>query len=334
MDSYLGCHESPAGSTIPLHLKATFEEGWHLYSLTTPLAVQSRPPLALAENPAVKGSKLYQPQPIRNFDKNFNARHRNFEKEVDFAADSRSRQDAPAGPVELTANVRYQACNDQQCLPPRKKTASFTIDDRSAASARLRSDSRRIHGNQDRRSRSQVSCERRSTRVAGNAGAGRARRVPDHRLRTRPRRDLHALRVPDDPDHRFVLPEPARRRLCRRWCSRLGIVVLFCALGLGVTAAVGPFGVNQLGANPWVNGFIALVFGAFRAQLAGSVRNHAAVEHADQTRFRLAPRRLSGHAADGADVRADFVRLHRTIHGEPAGGVGAIERRCSPSWAW
>jgi thiol:disulfide interchange protein DsbD len=37
-----------------------------------------------------------------------------------------------------------------------------------------------------------------------------------------------------------------------------------------VTAAVGPFGVNQLGANPWVNGFITLVFGAFALSLLGA----------------------------------------------------------------
>src|SRR5262249_27473742 len=50
----------------------------------------------------------------------------------------------------------------------------------------------------------------------------------------------------------------------------LGIIVLFCALGLGVAAAVGPFGVVQLGSNPWVNGFIALVFGAFALSLLGA----------------------------------------------------------------
>ena len=50
----------------------------------------------------------------------------------------------------------------------------------------------------------------------------------------------------------------------------LGIVVLFCALGLGVTAAVGPFGVVQLGSNPWVNTFIALVFGVFALSLLGA----------------------------------------------------------------
>jgi len=50
----------------------------------------------------------------------------------------------------------------------------------------------------------------------------------------------------------------------------LGIIVLFCAMGLGVTAAIGPFGVVQLGSNPWVNGFIALVFCAFALSLLGA----------------------------------------------------------------
>ncbi len=50
----------------------------------------------------------------------------------------------------------------------------------------------------------------------------------------------------------------------------LGIIVLFCALGLGVTAVVGPFGVNQLGSNPWVNTFIAAVFTVFALSLLGA----------------------------------------------------------------
>ncbi len=50
----------------------------------------------------------------------------------------------------------------------------------------------------------------------------------------------------------------------------LGIIGLFCALGLGVTEAVGPFGVVQLASNRWVNGFIALVFGAFALSLLGA----------------------------------------------------------------
>ena len=50
----------------------------------------------------------------------------------------------------------------------------------------------------------------------------------------------------------------------------LGIVVLFSGLGLMTTAILGPFGVVQLGSNPWVNGFIAMVFLAFGLSLLGA----------------------------------------------------------------
>jgi thiol:disulfide interchange protein DsbD len=50
----------------------------------------------------------------------------------------------------------------------------------------------------------------------------------------------------------------------------LGIVVLFCALGLGVTTLAGPVGISQLGGNPWVNAFIAGVFGIFALSLLGA----------------------------------------------------------------
>ena len=50
----------------------------------------------------------------------------------------------------------------------------------------------------------------------------------------------------------------------------LGIIVLFSGLGLLVTAVLGPVGVKQLGSNPWVNGFIALLFMAFGLSLLGA----------------------------------------------------------------
>ena len=118
--------KAPAGSSVPLHLKATFQEGWHLYSLTTPKGGPIPTTAELAENPAVKDAKLYQPPPIRQFDKNFNLDTETFEKQVDLPLTAALAPDSK-GSVELTANVRYQACNDRQCLPPRKKTAVFTV---------------------------------------------------------------------------------------------------------------------------------------------------------------------------------------------------------------
>ena len=59
--------------------------------------------------------------------------------------------------------------------------------------------------------------------------------------------------------------------------------MLFTALGLLVTAIAGPFGVVQLGASPWVNGFIALVFVVFGLSLLGAFEIDAAVRPAHQT---------------------------------------------------
>ncbi len=50
----------------------------------------------------------------------------------------------------------------------------------------------------------------------------------------------------------------------------LGIVVLFSGLGLVTTLALGPAGVKNLGASPWVNGFITLLFTAFGLSLLGA----------------------------------------------------------------
>ena len=66
----------------------------------------------------------------------------------------------------------------------------------------------------------------------------------------------------------FFLNKPGALRQAVLFC--LGIIVMFTAMGLLVTAALGPFGVVQLGSNPWVNGFIALVFIVFGLSLLGA----------------------------------------------------------------
>ena len=55
--------KAPPGSTVPLRLTAKLDEGWHLYSLTTPKGGPIPTQADLAENPAVAGSRLFQPKP-------------------------------------------------------------------------------------------------------------------------------------------------------------------------------------------------------------------------------------------------------------------------------
>ncbi len=259
--------KAPAGSSVPLHLKATFQEGWHLYSLTTPKGGPIPTTAELAENPAVKESKLYQPPPIRQFDKNFNLDTETFEKQVDLPLTATLAPDAK-GSVELTANVRYQACNDRQCLPPRKKTAAFTVtvDPAAAAAAAYVVPAGYT---EIKPGAAAVKVINASTETPAPANSGS---LPTF-LITAFGLGLAAIFTPCvfpmiPITVSFFLNQ--RGGVLQAVVFSLGIVVLFCALGLGVTAAVGPFGVNQLGANPWVNGFITLVFGAFALSLLGA----------------------------------------------------------------
>ena len=264
--------KAPPGATVPLHLKATFQEGWHLYSLTTPAGGPIPTTAALAENPTVKGSKLYQPPPIRQLDKNFNLDTETFEKEVDLPLAVELAPDAK-GSVELAANVRYQACNDRQCLPPRKKTASFTVmvDPSAAAPAAFVAPAgyTEIKPGAVAVRVTNAGASAPSSGASADAATGG---LPAF-LITAFGLGLAAIFTPCvfpmiPITVSFFLNQ--RGGILQAVVFSSGIVVLFCALGLGVTAAVGPFGVNQLGANPWVNGFITLVFGAFALSLLGA----------------------------------------------------------------
>ena len=55
--------KAPPGTTVSLHLTATMEPGWHLYSLTTPKGGPIPTTVSLAENPALESTSLFQPRP-------------------------------------------------------------------------------------------------------------------------------------------------------------------------------------------------------------------------------------------------------------------------------
>ena len=114
----------------------------------------------------------------------------------------------------------------------------------------------------------------------------------------------------------------------------LGIIVLFSGLGLLTTAVLGPFGVVQLGSNPWVNGFIAALFLAFGLSLLGAFEITIPSPDSDAAEPVLGQGRLRGHAADGADVLARVVRLRGAVRGHAAGGIGGGRRRAAAASGW
>ncbi|HEY7390328.1 MAG TPA: protein-disulfide reductase DsbD N-terminal domain-containing protein, partial [Bryobacteraceae bacterium] len=116
------------GGQIVLTLKATLEPGWHMYSPSTPPGGPIATTITVADSPAVDQFSVHEPKPETQRDPNFdNLEVRWFEKEVSFALPVQIKKDAGPGEVQIAAQVRYQACDAKQCLPPRKKTATAAV---------------------------------------------------------------------------------------------------------------------------------------------------------------------------------------------------------------
>lgn len=270
---------APPGSEIQARLTVKLEPGWHLYSPTTPAGGPIPTSISLAASPAIAGYEIYQQAPVRKLDPAFQIDTETFEKETTFLVRVRFAKNAPTGKTALIAKVRYQLCNDTQCLPPKKKTASATvrIDPGAHVGPLVLSAGYRL-------------AIRREGSGAASPTPGETRAPPAAPAGDQTQQDpLRYLLVafgfgiagiftpcvfPMIPIvlSQFLQQATGRRRgnVMQALVFCLGIIVLFSLLGIVATAALGPFGMVQLGSNPWVNTFIALVFFVFALSLLGA----------------------------------------------------------------
>ena len=255
------------GSKVLARLEGQIDPGWHLYSMTSAGAIPAT--IKVAPNPAVASARVFQAPPKKAYDPNFQLDTETYEGSAVFLFELQLKPDAAPGASEVAAEVRYQTCNDKVCIPPRRRTASATLTIDPAA---------------------------RAVASAIPAGYNEVTGPPKARAGAAPS-------APVSPDTQSLgafllvafgfglaaiftpcvfpmIPITMSFFLNRQGTRQesvfhavlfcLGIVVLFSGLGLVTTAILGPFGVVQLGSNPWVNGFIALVFLAFGLSLLGA----------------------------------------------------------------
>jgi thiol:disulfide interchange protein len=242
------------GTTISLRLTAKIDEGWHIYSVTSP-----PPTIPLSITLADGAAHVFQAPPEKK--DVLGVASEVYEKDATFVIPYAVKKDAAAGPLEIAAQVRFAVCDDKKCLPPKTKQATYTltVDPGAAALAAFVAPP----GFMDTAAPAPVKTPAAQKTSEGMAGF----------LLTAFGLGLAAIFTPCvfpmiPITVSFFLND--RGGIRQAIVFSLGIIVLFCALGLGVTAAVGPFGVVQLASNPWVNGFIAIVFAAFAVSLLGA----------------------------------------------------------------
>ncbi|MDR3719734.1 MAG: cytochrome c biogenesis protein CcdA [Bryobacteraceae bacterium] len=267
---------APGGEAL-LELRLDLDAGWHMYSVTTPKPGPTGGPtqttIQLADSPAVASQQLYFAAPERTYDPNFQIETETYERSIKFYLKAALSGQAPSGPLELTAQMRYQLCNDKQCLPPKKVTAAATVTVDPAAA----------------KTAAQVPAGWTLFQKDAAPPAALAGTVPQ-KSNAPQNQGLGAFlllafgfglaaiftpcvfpMIPITMSFFLNQGSPTRGQAIRQavvFC--LGIVLLFTGIGFGLTAALGPFAVVQLGSSPWVNGLITLVFLAFGLSLLGA----------------------------------------------------------------
>jgi thiol:disulfide interchange protein len=256
-----------SGSTVILRLHAQIADGYHLYSFTTPGGGPIKTRAWLQSSSDIKGFRVYQPKRDRYQDPNLNVPVETFKSGVDFLVPTALGNNATPGDKVVTANVRYQACSGQICLPPVTKmaTTSITVEPSAAvAKASVPNGYQLVSDSGPEASTQKIAIARPSIDV--------------HFVLLAYGFGVVALFTP------CVFPmipltisffvgrqNTTRGRGFRKAALFCGsIIVLFSILGIGVTALAGPFGVVRLSSSPWVNGFISLVFSALGLSLLGA----------------------------------------------------------------
>jgi DsbC/DsbD-like thiol-disulfide interchange protein len=97
-------------------LKATMEDGWHIYSLNVKDGGPIKTSFTFAPSKAYSLiGKASEPKPVTKYEKSFSMNVSYFEKEVVFQ--QKIKLKLPNASV-VKGKLEYMTCNDHKCLPP------------------------------------------------------------------------------------------------------------------------------------------------------------------------------------------------------------------------
>lgn len=114
-----------ADKTYEIHLTATMQTGWHLYSQVQPEDAIAMPTgFSINNNPLLSlEGKIKEVGKMEKFhDAKLEVSANQYADKVDFVQVVKLKANAK---TNLTGSVEYQTCDNKKCLPP--KTVTFTI---------------------------------------------------------------------------------------------------------------------------------------------------------------------------------------------------------------
>jgi thiol:disulfide interchange protein len=251
---------APGAKTL-VRVEGAIDAGWHLYSASSAAGIPTS--FQVGPDSVVAGTRVLQPKPKRAFDSNFNLETETFEGTVAFLLEANVKKDAPAGAAQISVSSRFQTCSDTVCVPGRwSGTADVKIDPSAPVAALV------IPAGY---SEAKAPPAAGASQSAASEGLGAFLAVAFGFGLASIFTPCVFPMIPITMSYFLNRQSGSRRESVTQavvFC--LGIIVLFSGLGLAITAALGPFGVLQLGSNKWVNGFIGALFITFGLSLLGA----------------------------------------------------------------
>ena len=243
------------GAAIRLKAVAAIEPGWHLYSVTSPVtatATKFTAPFELKQTLQQKVEAKYDAVAA--------ATTESYEGTATFYLDGVLGEQTK----DLELSIRSSACNDKLCLPPRRRTFPIALTVGAVDTATP------------------------DGFVSATAPAPAASSAPATPPAAPAQQDLSSFlliafglglaavftpcvfpMIPFTLSY-FIGQGDKKGSFAQAVVFCLGIIVLFTSLGFLLSAALGPFAVVQLSANPYVNLGIAAVFFAFALSMLGA----------------------------------------------------------------
>ncbi len=279
--------EAVPGGRVVARLTATIEQGWRLYAPSTPTDGPVGGPLptelALAESPAIKSWKFFQPPPVVKHDPNFQMDSEIYQGEAVFWLEAELSDDTPLGELALEASARYSACDDKICLRPVRKTAQAVVmiaATSAAATPPFPADYAEAKPAEKGVSSatapaagqlgSSTGSATNSSTPAGSQGLFEFAAVAFGFGLLAIFTPCVFPMIPITMSYFVSTGSTSRRQsIVQALTFCAGIVICFTGLGALVSVVLGPFGTVQLGSSVWVNLFIALIFGVFAVSLFG-----------------------------------------------------------------
>lgn len=110
-----------------IHLTATIEAEWHIYSQNTPEGGPVPTSVSFAKNPLVtlNGNVKEIGKMEKRLEVLFGIEVRQYSDKVDFVQLVTVREGVK---TSLAGKIEFMACNDQECLPPNKKPFSVSLN--------------------------------------------------------------------------------------------------------------------------------------------------------------------------------------------------------------